>query len=83
MASKGKYYITTMYRWGAHENHSYVIGVWSKKAKAIDEGVKESEDRGGKYNPEVREFDLNEKAAGKVVYKLEEFPDMERVRKYA
>ena len=52
-----------MYRWGDREAHSYVIGAFTKKQKAIDEGKKEEEYRGGKYSSEVLEFDPNESFA--------------------
>jgi hypothetical protein len=55
MASKGKLYVVTMYRWGDREKHSYVLGVFSKKHRAIQEGDAETEWRGGKYYPEVLE----------------------------
>jgi hypothetical protein len=53
-----------MYRWGDRESHSYVIGVFTKKQKALDEGEKEEEWRGGKYSAEVLEFSPNESLAG-------------------
>lgn len=51
-------YVVTMYRYGNHESHSYVLGAWSKKAKAQDEGVQEEEHRGGKYKPEITEWEV-------------------------
>lgn len=59
MSSKNKVYVVTMYRWGDKETHSYVIGAFTKKQRAIDECQKEEEYRGGKYNGEVLEFDPN------------------------
>ena len=38
MASKGKLYIVTMYRWGDRSDHSYVLGVFRKKHRAIKAG---------------------------------------------
>jgi hypothetical protein len=52
MATK-KIYITTMYRWGSKENHSYVLYAGFKKKQAIEQGWKEKSDKGGKYSPEV------------------------------
>ena len=72
MAKKNKLYITTMYRWGNRECHSYIIYAGGSKHTAITAGEKESSERGGKYDPEVLEFEKNEtlKPAGqaKVVY---------------
>lgn len=58
--SKEKFYVVTMYRWGDRENHSYVIGIFNEKHIAIKTGKKEQEYRGGKYSPEVLEFDINQ-----------------------
>ena len=49
-------YITTMYRWGSHENHSYILYAGESKEKAISLGVNETKHRGGKYDPEVIEM---------------------------
>ena len=57
--TKNKLYVVTMYRWGERENHSYFIGVFDKKQKAVDAGNAEQEWRGGKYDPEILEADLN------------------------
>jgi hypothetical protein len=81
MASKGKLYIVTMYRWGNRENHSYVIGAFTKKQKALDEGEREAQYRGGKYDPEVLEVDPNQSMAGgcisfKTVKELRPHPDL-------
>jgi hypothetical protein len=72
MASKKKYYIVTMYRWGERDKHSYVLGVYNKKAKAQDEAQKEKEYRGGnKYYPEILECDINDTMKFKEILKLE------------
>lgn len=54
-----KVYVVTAYRWGNRGNHSYVVGVRTKKkdAKALAEF--EAGYRGNKYECEVVEFDLN------------------------
>ena len=50
-------YVVTMYRWGDRECHSYVLGVYSTKTKALKAGESEQEYRGGtKYYPEVLEI---------------------------
>jgi hypothetical protein len=48
-----------MYRWGSIEKHSYVLGAYSKKAKAQTEGDTEKEYRGGKYDPEITEWEVD------------------------
>ena len=53
-------YAVTMYRWGDRECHSYLLGVYSTKAKAEKAGQKEKEYRGGsKYYPECIEVPLD------------------------
>lgn len=65
-------YIVTMYRFGDRENHSYVLGVYSKKEKAILEANDEKEFRGGnKYYPEILELDLNDDKHKSTVLELE------------
>lgn len=59
MASKNNIYVVTMYRWGSKETHSYVIGAFTKKQKALDECKAEEEWRGGKYSGEVIEVTPN------------------------
>lgn len=58
--TKGKLYVVTMYRWGDANNHSYVLGVFSKKETAIKRGESESFFRGRKYMPECLEIGMNE-----------------------
>lgn len=79
MSSKGMVYVTTMYRWGERENHSYIIYVGIKKNKAIKVGEDESNYRGGKYWPEILEFDpkINDKDKGKTVHGLNGWPELE------
>ena len=52
-------YIVTMYRWGSRENHSYVLGVYDDKELALKSAIENQIDRGGKYYPEILEFNLN------------------------
>lgn len=72
MASKKEIYVTTMYRWGDYECHSYFLGVYNKKHMAIEEGKKEQEWRGGKYSPEVVETLMNETKQRKIILKPED-----------
>lgn len=53
-------YVVTMARWGDEENHSYVLGVWSTKAKAEEFGQKEHAYRGGKYEPKIQAVRVDE-----------------------
>jgi hypothetical protein len=53
---KNKIYVTTMYRWGDRESHSYVLYAGFSKHKAIKEGEDCKKDRGNKYMPEIVEF---------------------------
>jgi len=58
--SKNKLYIVNVFRWGSRADHSYFIGVFSKKQKAIDEAEKEERYRGGiKYKAEIIETEIN------------------------
>jgi len=58
--SKNKIYIVTMYRNGMRDNHSYVLGAYTKKALALSEADREENDRGGKYLSEILEYNPNE-----------------------
>lgn len=51
-----KVYVTTMYRYGNREKHSYVLGVWSDQDTALRAGNTEALWRGDKYEPEVTEW---------------------------
>ena len=64
-----KVYVTTMYRWGIRENHSYVLGVFQKAIDAKIAGDDEHQYRGGKYEYEVLETELDAKADYKRVFK--------------
>jgi len=57
--SKKEIYIVTMYRYGDRESHSYVLGVWDKKAQATKYGQIEESWRGGKYMSEVLPVEIN------------------------
>ena len=62
-----KIYVTTMYRYGDRESHSYVIHAGTDKMEAWQEGVDENDYRGCKYEFEVVSFEFGVK---KVEYKL-------------
>ena len=58
--NKNKFYIVNVFRWGERANHSYFIGVFNKKQKAIREAKKEEQYRGGiKYKAEIIETEIN------------------------
>lgn len=46
---KVEMYIVTAYRWGDRGNHSYPLGVFKKKHKAISVADSHRDYRGGKY----------------------------------
>ena len=52
-----KVYVTTMYRWGDKECHSYVIYAGESYNKAMFLGNEERNTRGNKYFPEVIEIE--------------------------
>ena len=66
-------YTVNAYRYGDREAHSYSVGVFSKKSRALKEATIEEEWRGGKYVCEVLEWTLDKGAAGvhdKDIYKV-------------
>ena len=69
---KNKIYVTTMYRWGDRNLHSYIVFAGFSKHKAINRGLQEAEDRGGKYSQEVLEFVPDEYGHGKDIIELKE-----------
>lgn len=54
--NQDKIYVTTMYRYGDTEAHSYVQYAGKSQEDAIEYGDKEIEHRGGKYKYQVVEF---------------------------
>jgi hypothetical protein len=53
-------YTVIMYRWGDRELHSYLLGVFTTKTKAMKAGEFEQAFRGGnKYYPEILEVPLD------------------------
>lgn len=72
-----KIYVVTMYRWGSKEKHSYVLGVYDNKEKAIDSGEEERQHRGGsKYYPECLELNINDTKKNKIVVELVRNPHL-------
>lgn len=54
-----KLYVVTMYRWGDCNKHSYVLGVFDNEVTAKMQGIKEETFRGGKYSPDITDWNLN------------------------
>ncbi len=59
MAKKNKLYVVTMYRLGERSNHSYLLGVFDSKHKALEKGVEHEEYRKSKYCAEILEVNIN------------------------
>ena len=55
---KNKTYTVQAFRWGHLGEHSYIVGVYAKKNKALNAAKEEAEYRGGKYTCEVREWEI-------------------------
>lgn len=68
--TKSKYvFVVTMYRYGDHEKHSYVLGAFDGLEIAKAEADKEQEYRGGnKYMPEIIEMQLNVAKKRRVIW---------------
>jgi len=64
---KNKVYTVTAYKWGNREDHSYIVGVYSKKHAAIKAAEIEEEWRGKEYECEVLEWELDYGCAGNAV----------------
>jgi len=63
-------YVTTMYRYGDRESHSYVVYAGFSEKDAIKAGLDNKEYRGGKYYPEV--IEMSNSIRKSIPYKLEE-----------
>lgn len=61
MAQKNTIYTVHAYRWGEREDHSYPVGVYTKKYLAISAAKAEENWRGGKYECEVYEWIVDSK----------------------
>jgi hypothetical protein len=70
---KDKLYVVTMYRFANRENHSYVLGAFTKKPAAKQAAEAERLYRGGnKYFPEILEFEPNDMSSKHVILALED-----------
>lgn len=61
-------YVTIAYRWGDHQGHSYIVGVYETKERAKLAGEVEETWRGRKYECEVQEFPLDSIDAEQLFY---------------
>lgn len=52
-------FITTMYRWGDREGHSYLVGVFDNEMAALKAGRREELNRSGKYDAAITKVALN------------------------
>ncbi len=52
-------YTVHAFKYGDREHHSYIVGVYSKKLRAIKAALTEEEYRGGKYACEVLEWSVD------------------------
>ncbi len=52
-------YTVMAYKWGNKTLHTYLVGVYTKKAKAIRAAEEEEDARGHKYGCEVTERELD------------------------
>lgn len=59
MKNENVIYIVTAYKWGLRDNHSYIIGAFKKKDKAIKVADSHTTYRGGKYGCAVDECKLD------------------------
>ena len=59
-------YTVHAYRWGDRDNHSYTVGVYSKKHAAMKAAEAEKDWRGGKYECEVLEWTLDSGIEGRM-----------------
>ncbi|MFM5178082.1 hypothetical protein ACEUAY_00510 [Aeromonas veronii] len=51
-------YVTTMYRWGDRESHSYLVGIFPTDKAALFAARREEDNRGGKYLAMVEAVEL-------------------------
>ena len=54
--SKNEIFVVTMYRYGDHDKHSYILGVWSTKSLAELYGKNEEVWRNNKYVAETTKW---------------------------
>jgi len=60
MKNSKEVYVVIAYRFGSNENHSYTLGVFNKKHKAIECAETHATHRGGKYDCVVEECIINQ-----------------------
>ena len=76
-------YTVHAYRFGDRDLHSYSVGVYSDKDSALDAARIETDYRGGKYDCEVLEWELDSGIEGRfdknpvVVLALPEIPEID------
>jgi hypothetical protein len=54
-----KVYVVTMYKCGDRNNHSYLLGVFTKKNHALEMADEHEEYRGNKYDAEIIEVTVD------------------------
>ncbi len=80
--TKNKVYIVHAHRFGDRECHSYHVGLFSKKLKAMKAAQAERQYRGGKYECEILETTIDSKELAKQIKPLEEINQAKQVRKH-
>ncbi len=68
-----KVYVVTVYRYGNKEGHSYVVGVYSEQWKALIAAQKEQDYRGGKYDYEVIQVEIDVDKQRKIIFPMKEY----------
>lgn len=61
MFFRKKIYVVNMLRWGSRENHGYTLSAFTTIQKAYEAAEEEAINRGGKYEYEIIEIQLNQK----------------------
>lgn len=74
-------YTVHAYRWGDRECHSYIVGVFSKKHAAIKAADHETEYRGGKYECEIIEWEVDNRNVWKPIRELPEINVLDSANK--
>ena len=67
-------YVVNMVRWGSRENHGYTLSAHTTIQKAYEAGEREAIDRGGKYEYEIIELQLDQKKGYEKYLKSVEMP---------
>ena len=53
-------FVVIMYRYADEESHSYLLGVYDDRDRAVEEGDNESMNRARKYYPHILSVQLND-----------------------